>query len=132
MSIVKKFYLAGPVTGLPEGNKPAFETATRTLRSAGLIVISPLEMDTPEEFAATMSDQYGGVYWQRMVHDFKTVIEVDGIVLLDGWEKSKGARIEAFTALSLTKEFWRFYGDTETVHPMRSDEVRRLIQENMP
>lgn len=129
-----KIYIAGPVTGYPDGNKAAFAAAAAMLREVtAWEVVSPLEMDSPEEFAATMADHYGSVYWHRMVEDFKTVIAVDGLFLLPGWERSKGARIEVFTALSLDKLFWEPGTYRENpVLDMAVGAVRERLASNMP
>jgi hypothetical protein len=130
-----RVYVAGPITGLPNGNKEEFEAAVKWLRErTSFEVISPLEMDSSEEFAATMANHYGEVYWHRMVEDFKTVISVDALVLLNGWARSKGARIEVFVALSLGKRFYEWSsaqggGYLTSLHP---SVVREAIQENMP
>ena len=134
MSTVKA-YIAGPVTGLPDGNKHMFAAAAKWLReNTPWDVVSPLEMDSPEEFAATMTDHYGSVYWQRMVHDFKTVIEVDALVLLPEWQRSKGAKIEVFAALSLGKRFygWDFDPGGVAFGAIHPSIIRDVLRENLP
>lgn len=123
-----KVYVAGPITGIPDGNRPQFEAAVFWLRAnTHWEIISPLEMDTPEEFVATMTDHYGSVYWQRMVEDFKMVVSVDGLVLLAGWEKSKGVRIEVLTALSTNKKLFLWYPDE--LIPASVDAIRETLAE---
>ncbi len=41
----KRIYLAGPMTGLPDYNFPAFMKAAAYLRSQGAIVFNPAEND---------------------------------------------------------------------------------------
>ena len=50
-----KLYLAGPMTGLPERNYPAFARAAVLLRALGHEVVSPAEL-TP--------NQAGDVPWE--------------------------------------------------------------------
>jgi len=110
---VTKVYVAGPMTGYPQFNIPAFERQTRRLRAAGFEVVSPVERDSPavQEAAraskdgALVNDQIAGETWgQILARDVMIVAdEVQGIVALPRWEKSKGARLEIFVALLCKK-----------------------------
>lgn len=86
-----KVYVSGPMTGLPEFNFPAFEQAAESLRAAGYEVVSPRELN-PD------SGQEWSLYLKR---DIVALIECDGIVTLDNWHLSKGARLEVHIALEL-------------------------------
>lgn len=44
-----RLYLAGPMSGLPEHNHPAFHRAAEQLRAAGYIVTNPAENGLPTE-----------------------------------------------------------------------------------
>lgn len=84
-------YVAGPMTGLPEFNYPAFREATGRLRAAGMTVHSPHEL-------------HGGDVSQP----YETYLEAGlaaaraaaAVVLLAGWELSPGARAERAAALA--------------------------------
>lgn len=89
----KRWYIAGPMTGYDELNYPAFEWAVQQLRKIGCQVCSPHELN-PQE----------GRTWQEcMVVDIKEMLDCDGILTLDGWEKSKGATLEVHIATQLEK-----------------------------
>ena len=105
-----KVYVAGPITGYPDGNAPAFAAAAAWAREQGYETISPIEMDTPEELAETLADHYGKIYWERLAEDLKVVAVVDALILLPKWSDSKGARIEAFIAVQAGKEFYAWTG----------------------
>ena len=114
---MKPLYLAGPMTGYPQFNYPAFHRIARTLRSAGIPVISPAETDNPAVQQAAMSSEdgklaadgtIGGHSWgQLMAKDVQTIADTcGGLVLLKGWGKSRGARLEAFTGLQCKHKFF--------------------------
>lgn len=79
-----RIYLSGPMTGIPEFNYPAFNQAAAQLREKGYEVENPAENPAPESGA--------WVDWMRLA--IKQMADCDTIVLLDGWQKSKGALIE--------------------------------------
>lgn len=122
-----RVYIAGPMTGIPEYNAPAFRHATVDLRARGFEVISPVEMDEAdgvnlEAEAATNGDWD----WARaLARDIAVVIrEVDAVVVLPGWTKSRGAFLETESAYASRKKVLR-YPDLEPIpydrHPMRSN-----------
>ncbi|MDQ2987459.1 MAG: DUF4406 domain-containing protein [Armatimonadota bacterium] len=84
-------YLSGPMTGLPEANYPAFEKEAARLRSLGYAVVSPHELD-PGVDASWLSYMRVGV---------AALAGCDAIALLDGWERSRGAKIEESLASAL-------------------------------
>lgn len=92
----KKFYLAGPMTGLPDFGYPQFRAATRRLRGHLLTVASPHERwdnETEDERALRHPTEY-------MRHAFGLLLKCDSIVLLRGWSSSAGARQEMGLALA--------------------------------
>lgn len=107
-----KVYLAGPMTGIPQFNFPAFDAAAADLRERGLDVVSPAELDDPETREAALSSEDGapgtgshvGETWgDFLARDVKLIADgdIEGIVVLDGWERSRGARLETFCAAAL-------------------------------
>jgi hypothetical protein len=86
-----RFYVAGPMTGLPEFNFPAFHAAAASLRARGFEVENPAE--NPEPACGSW------LAYMRMA--VQQVSRVDGLVLLPGWEKSRGARVEFNLAVGL-------------------------------
>ncbi|MCJ1887384.1 DUF4406 domain-containing protein [Pseudomonas sp. LA21] len=87
---MKRIYLAGPMTGLPEFNYPAFHAEAARLRQLGYHVENPAEIN-PE----------GGDWAACMRRDIPQLIACDTIALLPGWDKSKGARLEYHVATEL-------------------------------
>lgn len=117
MATSRKFYLAGPMSGLPDRNFPAFIAAAEHLRAIGIDVISPAEFEweLPTEGDLPIGHTYGDV----LGRDVKIVIDdVVGLILLPGWEKSVGSRIEAFTGLAMNKMFDLYTGHTGREYPL--------------
>ena len=84
-----KVYVAGPMTGLPNKNFPAFDKARDKLLAKGYWVVSPADLERNRD---TLS------YEGQMKDDLKHLLECDAIFLLEGWEFSKGASVEHFVA----------------------------------
>lgn len=107
-----KIYVAGPMRGYPEFNFPAFHSAAAMLRKEGHEIFSPAERDQEvhgEEFAKKYKTgsleeaSKDGFSLRRALGDDLAWIcqQADGIYLLKGWEKSKGANAEKATAEAL-------------------------------
>lgn len=79
------------MTGLPEYNYPAFHLAAEGLRAAGY------EVECPAENEAPASGEWAD--WLRL--GLVQVLRSDGIATLEGWEQSKGARLEVHVATEL-------------------------------
>lgn len=86
-----RVYVAGPMTGHKELNFPAFHAAAASLRASGYEVINPAEIN-PDPNAK----------WEDCMRaDIAQLVTCDQIALLPGWEKSRGALIEARLAADL-------------------------------
>jgi hypothetical protein len=72
------------MSGLKEWNFPAFHHKAAELREEGFEVINPAELN-PD---TTMS------WGECMRADIAALVTCDGIQMLPGWEKSKGAVLE--------------------------------------
>jgi hypothetical protein len=104
----KKYYLAGPMSNIPQFNYPRFFELARILREEGFTIVSPAELDSPETVKAAMASPDGnlgsgvvnGETWgEFLARDVKLVADdVDGVFVMEGWEKSRGARLELFVA----------------------------------
>ena len=77
-------YIAGPMTGLPEYNFPAFNAAAEELRATGATVYNPADHGLID-----------GAAWDDYLRfDIGNLVKCESIYLLPGWSKSKGARLE--------------------------------------
>lgn len=88
-----RVYIAGPMTGLPDFNYPAFFEAERGLESKfGWKVLNPAKHFNGDQ---TLPRE---VYLYEAV---KSVLKADAIVLLEGWERSPGALTELAVAKAI-------------------------------
>lgn len=78
-----RLYIAGPMTGLPELNYPAFHEAEAQLVAAGFDVLSPAHN-------SGKADDWAG--YMRL--GIAQLIQCDGVALLPGSHNSRGARVE--------------------------------------
>ncbi len=85
-------YIAGPMTGLPEYNYPAFYAAEEALTAAGHTVLNPARNGTI----------VGSNAWQQYMRlSIAQVLQAEGVALLPGWLDSRGARLERRIAKAL-------------------------------
>jgi hypothetical protein len=112
-----KIYIAGPMSGIPQFNIPAFDDAAKRLREAGYDAVSPAELDDPETRAAALASDDGhiegslnGETWgDFLARDVKLVAdEIDAIALLPGWEGSRGAQLELHVASLCNLPIYRY------------------------
>ena len=100
-----KYYLAGPMNGLPQLNFPVFDRVAASLRKQGYDIVSPSELDSPEERAAALKGRQLRTWGELLSRDVLLIANsVQGMILLPGWERSRGAKLEATVGL-LQKDF---------------------------
>lgn len=95
-------YVAGPMTGYPDSNYPAFNEAALRLRDVGYFVVNPAEI--------SLEDQGPRHYVDFLREDLKQMLRCSGVAFLDGWWESSGARNEISVA-GLLKMPVRSVGD---------------------
>lgn len=104
-----RVYIAGPMTGKPQYNFPAFDYAAAQWRGAGWDVVSPADLTREywrerfgEEFDPTNPDPRiaagGDIYDEFLRWDVRAIAECNAIALLPGWETSKGVAKELTVA----------------------------------
>lgn len=82
--MLRRVYISGPMTGVPDFNRPAFYNAAQRLRALGHHVENPAENAPPP------CGSWEG--WMRLA--IGQLIRCNAIVMLDGWERSRSAVIE--------------------------------------
>ena len=83
-------YISGPITGMIEDNQPAFAAMAAQLRADGPTVINPHEL---------FREVFRPLTWEDYMRDDLTaLLTCTHLVLLPGWESSRGARLEKYVA----------------------------------
>lgn len=93
---LRRLYIAGPMSGIPDNNYPAFFDAARRLRAMRLNVENPAENPVPP------CKSWLGYMRLSLLQ----IARVDGVVMLPGWQRSKGARAEHQLARNLGLPIW--------------------------
>lgn len=91
---MKRIFLSGPMSGLPELNYPAFNLAADRLRAAGHTVSNPAENHPP----------HCGSWLGYMRLAVTQLAQCDMVVMLPGWRNSRGAMVERALAQGLGLE----------------------------
>lgn len=86
-----KLYISGPMTDLKDYNRMAFNQAADALSAEGYQVINSADIDLGK-----------GASWQDYMREsLRRMADADGVALLSGWRRSRGARTEEHVARSL-------------------------------
>lgn len=100
-----KLYIAGPMTGMKDWNFPLFFETETKLKALGHDVINPAAFDgktLKEALENTGSADSPAYPWSFYIRrDLPWLFTVDAVVVLPGWQKSKGATIETQVAQAL-------------------------------
>ncbi|MCM8532481.1 MAG: DUF4406 domain-containing protein [Lentisphaeraceae bacterium] len=82
-----KIYISGPMTGLPEFNRPLFNKVEKELKAVGFNNITNPAQPPKQESRR-----------DNMRQDIKALCECDLLVTLPNWRQSKGATLEVQVA----------------------------------
>jgi hypothetical protein len=109
-----KVYIAGPMSHIKNFNFPYFDRIAAKLRNAGYDVASPAELDDPEFRERVMAEHVTGyekdllgAWGDCLARDVKLISDggIEGIILLADWQKSRGAKLEAFVGVLCERKF---------------------------
>lgn len=103
----KRLYIAGPMTGYPDFNFPAFNAAAATMRAEGWHVENPAEHGIVE----------GAEWGDYLRYDIGRLATCESIMLLPGWSKSKGAGLEVTIARQLGMPIMLAEGSEQAEQP---------------
>lgn len=110
----KSIYIAGPMSGYPEFNFPAFFEAQKNFEDHGWTVFNPAAKDAETEVQQDASFATGDAkalmasgwdFKSVFMWDVDKVINCDAIFMLKGWEMSPGACAEHAVAVVMRKNY---------------------------
>lgn len=117
----KPIYVAGPMTGYPEFNFPAFRAATARLRGLGYEVRSPHEWDEEEHGGKAPSVEEAKPWAYYLRRDLRLLLDCEAVAVLPGWRDSRGACLEAHVASMLGMPIY----DATTMEPVPDGQLER-------
>lgn len=138
---VSTAYIAGPMTGIPFYNAPAFRSAAKDWCASGWMVTTPLDAASivwqrhydrdfdPERDTCGYGDPLMGEVW---VENMKALTEADAVAFLPGWERSNGATAEYMAASALGKDLrdTRTFGKLAAPPLSICQEADRIVTED--
>lgn len=104
-----KYYLAGPMTGIPHHNYPSFKEARERIRSMGYEVFCPAEHAESEGYEDTTPVTREWVQEKMRIFVSTIVNDCDGVIVLPGWPQSEGAKVEVAVAVSAGKPVFAYH-----------------------
>lgn len=103
-----KYYLAGPMQGIPAYNFPAFKEARERLRLNKYEVHCPAEEDETNGFD-TSAPLPADFLPKKLAECFQKVLDCDAVIVLPGWAKSEGAKAEVLIAVETGKPIFSYH-----------------------
>lgn len=114
---MKRPYISGPMSGIKHHNFPAFFEAASTLRELGYTPLNPASAalassvyydNWKDAYQASLNNPQA---WETYIRrDTQMVLDADSIVLLPGWDKSKGACLEVVISVCVGNSVHFFDG----------------------
>lgn len=121
-----KLYLVGPMSNIEAYNVEVFNVAAAKLREQGHVVITPHEANNVPWFRRFGRDfdpyvdkcEWGDpLLCELLAEDARVLYEADALAVLDGWEYSKGSRLEIAMATAAGKPVLR----ADTLEPLGAE-----------
>lgn len=133
-----RVYIAGPMTGLPLFNFPAFDYARDQWRDAGWEVVSPADLTRTlwrerfeAEFDPASTDPAisagGDIYRDFLREDLREIVTCDAIALLPGWRASRGVAVELTVARAMKCRVYDACSFAPLAEETILEEAQRLV-----
>ena len=100
----KKVFLSGPMTVYPGYNFQRFNLAEKQLADAGIECVNPVHICKKYKEEHVLADK--AVFDKMIAEEQEAERECDAILLLDGWQMSKGVRLELKIALEMDMQIF--------------------------
>lgn len=102
-----KIFIAGPMTGIEHFNFPLFDSVAESLRKEGYQVVNPVDVCRRFKKEHVLADKK---LFDKMISQQQELEKTCNVLLLlPGWEDSKGVRLELKTAIEKDMQIvqWR-------------------------
>lgn len=100
----KKVFLSGPMTGYSGYNFQRFNLAEKQLAQAGIECANPVHICKKYKEEHVLADKE--VFDKMIAEEQEAEMGCDAILLLDGWQMSKGVRLELKIALEMDMQIF--------------------------
>lgn len=104
-----KYYLAGPMSGIPHHNYPSFAEARQRLRSMGYEIFCPAEYAENEGYKSDTPVTKEWVQGKMRIFLSTIANECDAVIVLPGWPQSEGAKVEVTVATAVGKPVFAYH-----------------------
>lgn len=131
-----RVYIATPMTGIPEMNRPMVDRIARYIDRRGDVPVLPHDIPArPHDGPCPDADSYpgvterdhGGLCYLR--NDLIIMLQRCGaVVMAPGWSRSRGARVEHSTALAVGMDVSYWHPDSGMVSSTPLEEDREGTQ----
>ena len=96
---VNRVFLSGPMTGIADFNFPLFNKVAKIYRERGWEVVNPVDICRKFKKERVLADK--AVFDAMIAEQQEAERTCNAILLLPGWENSRGVRLELKTAIEL-------------------------------
>lgn len=131
------WYLAGRMQGIPQMNYPRFAEVATALRKEEIEVINPAEQDSASTQKMALLSKDGNIkdiempYGVIISRCIRAVLQDStGVIAMDDWWRSKGARMEVNAAITVGKPVYTYHHGSLNKEPLTVDYAARLIYEH--
>ena len=100
----KKVFLSGPMTGYLGYNFQKFNTVEKKLIDAGIECVNPVHICKKYKEEHVLADK--AIFDKMIAEEQEAERGCDAILLLDGWQMSKGVRLELKIALEMDMQIF--------------------------
>lgn len=109
ITLPKRAYTAGPMTGVEFHNFPMFYDYQYALEALGIEVENPADNDggTDWRSAYEAASKVTHPWEYYLKRDLRRLLTCDAVVVLPGWRKSRGAQLETYVARKLGMPIYR-------------------------
>jgi hypothetical protein len=118
-----RVYISGPMSGIPNENRAAFEDAEKAMRKRFEWVDS-FSIVNPVQIGSALRDRFKDMYsssgktekpgWcDYMREDIPALCSCHAVLMLPGWQESDGAQIERYIATKLKMPVFENLNDME-------------------